>query len=173
MVVDDSGGGAAMQMRADHLDKIRQDVLGKWTGLQGAVSEKKKDLLQQLRYHKLIKEQDELIIWITDKLQIANDECYKDSSNLKGKQRKHQELLDEMKIKEGSVLATEKEGKEYVGEELKNSSVVEEKSERMRTLWDELVAAMEKRGRLIEVRSWEISADCLFVGLYGTNRSQP
>ena len=66
---------------------------------QDAVSDKKKDLLGQLHYHKLIKDINELEIWMTEMLQVAYDECYKDTSNLKGKKKQHIALLEEIEIK--------------------------------------------------------------------------
>ena len=53
----------------------------------------------QLHFHKLIKDINELEIWITEMLQIANDECYKDTSNLKGKKKQHISLLDQIDMK--------------------------------------------------------------------------
>ena len=47
-----------------------------------------------------MKDTDENIIWITEKLQIANDQCYKDTSNLKGKKKMHEALLAEIEIKQ-------------------------------------------------------------------------
>ena len=66
---------------------------------QDAVSGKKKDLMGQLHFHKLIKDINEIVIWITEMLQIANDECYKDTSKLKGKKKQHNGLLDKIEMK--------------------------------------------------------------------------
>ncbi|XP_063685310.1 spectrin alpha chain-like isoform X2 [Bolinopsis microptera] len=151
-------------LQPDALNAIRDDVLGKWGDLQDAVSGKKKDLLGQLHFHKLVKDINEIVIWITEMLQIANDECYKDTSNLKGKKKQHNTLIDQIDMKKdivkkllnedteegGTVNTCCNTGDEYVSDQNKNFEVIEGKVDELKKLWDELNSAMEKRGRLIE-----------------------
>ena len=76
---------------ADHYDtpgveQRRDEVLDRWTQLKNALLENRAKLGEAQSLQQFSRDVDEMEIWITEKLQTAMDESYKDPSNIQVKE---------------------------------------------------------------------------------------
>jgi len=72
---------------SEHYDKPgvgrrRDDVLERWRKLKGSLLENRAKLGEAQSLQQFSRDVDEMEIWITEKLQTAMDESYKDPSNI-------------------------------------------------------------------------------------------
>ena len=88
--------------------------------------------------------------WITEKLQTASDESYKDPANLKSKLQKHQAFEAELTAHEESIDAVRGTGEELIISGHFGGSDVENRVEALYIHWEELLEASANKGRKLE-----------------------
>jgi spectrin alpha len=64
------------------IDRRREEVLGRWQNLKEALLANRERLGEAQSLQQFSRDVDEMEIWITEKLQTAMDESYKDPSNI-------------------------------------------------------------------------------------------
>lgn len=64
------------------IDRRRNEVLGRWQNLKEALLANRERLGEAQSLQQFSRDVDEMEIWITEKLQTAMDESYKDPSNI-------------------------------------------------------------------------------------------
>jgi len=67
---------------ADGIRRRRDDVLERWRKLKEALLANRERLGEAQSLQQFSRDADEMEIWITEKLQTATDESYKDPSNI-------------------------------------------------------------------------------------------
>ncbi|KAL4609564.1 spectrin alpha chain, non-erythrocytic 1-like isoform X10 [Arapaima gigas] len=98
---------AALQSFADQLiggdhyaktdiAKRRDDVLDRWRLLKAQMIEKRSKLGESQTLQQFSRDVDEIEAWISEKLQTATDESYKDPTNIQSKHQKHQAFEAEL-----------------------------------------------------------------------------
>lgn len=89
--------------------------------------------------------------WITEKLQIATDESYRDPTNLQAKLQKHQAFEAEVMANRNRVDAVISEGEGLVKEDHYESEDIKKRMEEMEMSWQALLAASsEKKDKLTD-----------------------
>lgn len=78
------------------IDRKRMDVLDRWQRLKEAMIEKRSRLGESQTLQQFSRDADEVENWITEKLQTAAEETYKDPSNIQSKHQKHQAFEAEL-----------------------------------------------------------------------------
>uniref|UniRef100_A0A665WFX0 Spectrin alpha chain, non-erythrocytic 1 n=1 Tax=Echeneis naucrates TaxID=173247 RepID=A0A665WFX0_ECHNA len=86
---------------ADHyakpeIFKRRDEVLGRWRRLKTQMIEKRSKLGESQTLQQFSRDVDEIEAWISEKLQTATDESYKDPTNIQSKHQKHQAFEAEL-----------------------------------------------------------------------------
>ncbi|KAK0146701.1 Spectrin alpha chain, non-erythrocytic 1 [Merluccius polli] len=86
---------------ADHYAKPeifnrRNDVLDRWLRLKTQMIEKRSKLGESQTLQQFSRDVDEIEAWISEKLQTATDESYKDPTNIQSKHQKHQAFEAEL-----------------------------------------------------------------------------
>ncbi|XP_035684923.1 spectrin alpha chain, non-erythrocytic 1-like isoform X29 [Branchiostoma floridae] len=86
---------------ADHYDAPaitdrRDEVLDRWRSLKAALIEKRSKLGESQSLQQFSRDADEIEAWISEKLQTATDESYKDPANIQSKHQKHQAFEAEL-----------------------------------------------------------------------------
>lgn len=66
----------------DDIQERRQQVLKRYAEFKVATQSRRKRLEDAKRLFQFKRDADEVVVWINDKLQIASDESFKDTSNL-------------------------------------------------------------------------------------------
>lgn len=86
---------------SDHYDKDgikekREQVLDRWQKLKLALIEKRSKLGEHQSLQQFSRDGDEIEAWISEKLQAATDETYKEPANIQSKHQKHQAFEAEL-----------------------------------------------------------------------------
>nr|XP_015222659.1 PREDICTED: spectrin alpha chain, non-erythrocytic 1 isoform X3 [Lepisosteus oculatus] len=86
---------------ADHYAKQdisnrRNEVLDRWRHLKAQMIEKRSKLGESQTLQQFSRDVDEIEAWISEKLQTATDESYKDPTNIQSKHQKHQAFEAEL-----------------------------------------------------------------------------
>src|SRR6201999_1473488 len=68
----------------------KDQVLNRWQHLKEALIEKRSKLGESQTLQQFSRDADEIENWISEKLQMAMDESYKDPANIQSKHQKHQ-----------------------------------------------------------------------------------
>lgn len=80
----------------DQIDAKRNQVLDRWNLLKDALIEKRSKLGDSQTLQQFSRDADEIEKWISEKLQMALDESYKDPANIQSKHQKHQAFEAEL-----------------------------------------------------------------------------
>ncbi|KAI2810973.1 Spectrin alpha chain, non-erythrocytic 1 [Blomia tropicalis] len=80
----------------DMIEDKRDQVLGRWNLLKEALIEKRSKLGDSQTLQQFSRDADEVEKWITEKLQMAMEESYKDPTNIQSKHQKHQAFEAEL-----------------------------------------------------------------------------
>ncbi|XP_048876599.1 spectrin alpha chain, non-erythrocytic 1-like isoform X2 [Brienomyrus brachyistius] len=86
---------------ADHyakpeISRRRDSVLDRWLRLKAQMIEKRSKLGESQTLQQFSRDVDEIEAWISEKLQTAMDESYKDPTNIQSKHQKHQAFEAEL-----------------------------------------------------------------------------
>ena len=68
----------------------KQEVLSRWQDLKEALIEKRSKLGESQTLQQFSRDADEIENWMLEKLQLAEEESYKDPANIQSKHQKHQ-----------------------------------------------------------------------------------
>lgn len=79
----------------DIVDK-KEDVLARWQKLKEALIEKRSKLGESQTLQQFSRDADEIENWMLEKLQLAEEENYKDPANIQSKHQKHQAFEAEL-----------------------------------------------------------------------------
>lgn len=90
---------------------------------------------------------DDLRSWVSDKTKIANDESYRDLSNLERKLQKHEAFERELKANEGQLRAINKAGLGFVNDNNYRSKDADKMLKDLNTEWENLVKVSRNKGR--------------------------
>uniref|UniRef100_A0A8C0MG11 Spectrin alpha chain, non-erythrocytic 1 n=1 Tax=Canis lupus familiaris TaxID=9615 RepID=A0A8C0MG11_CANLF len=74
----------------------RNEVLDRWRRLKAQMIEKRSKLGESQTLQQFSRDVDEIEAWISEKLQTASDESYKDPTNIQSKHQKHQAFEAEL-----------------------------------------------------------------------------
>ncbi|MGH0170969.1 UNVERIFIED_CONTAM: hypothetical protein FKN15_070126 [Acipenser sinensis] len=74
----------------------RNEVLDRWRRLKAQMIEKRSKLGESQTLQQFSRDVDEIEAWISEKLQTATDESYKDPTNIQSKHQKHQAFEAEL-----------------------------------------------------------------------------
>jgi len=74
----------------------KQEVLSRWQDLKEALIEKRSKLGESQTLQQFSRDADEIENWMLEKLQLAEEESYKDPANIQSKHQKHQAFEAEL-----------------------------------------------------------------------------
>jgi spectrin alpha len=124
----------------------RDQVLGRYAAFKDATKQRRQRLEDARRYMYFKRDADELESWITEKLQTASDESYRDPTNLQAKIQKHQAFEAEIAAHANSLDALDKSGAEMIDDNHFASEIIKERLEELHRLWDLLLKRLREKG---------------------------
>merc|ERR1719411_1504995 len=80
----------------DDINQKKKDVLERWEKLKEALIEKRAQLGESQTLQQFSRDADEIETWMLEKLQLAQEENYKDQANIQSKHQKHQAFEAEL-----------------------------------------------------------------------------
>merc|ERR1719445_2621947 len=78
------------------INQKKKDVLERWEKLKEALIEKRAQLGESQTLQQFSRDADEIETWMLEKLQLAQEENYKDQANIQSKHQKHQAFEAEL-----------------------------------------------------------------------------
>ena len=75
---------------------LKNKTKNRWSNLKEALLDNRSKLGEVQSLQQFSRDADEMEIWITEKLQMATDESYKDPANIQSKHQKHQAFEAEL-----------------------------------------------------------------------------
>ena len=88
--------------------------------------------------------------WITEKLQTASDDSYKDPRNLESKLKKHDGFRAEVTAHEDAINDVKTNGEALISTEHYARVDIAQRLERLCSRWEELLQASRKKGQKLE-----------------------
>ena len=92
----------------------RKNVLSRYDAFRDGTQAKRSKLEDSRRFQYFKRDADELESWINEKLQTAQDESYKDPTNLQAKIQKHQAFEAEVAAHANAIVELEDSGNEMI-----------------------------------------------------------
>merc|ERR1719232_1838767 len=87
---------ASEHYAASDIDQKKKEVLARWEKLKEALIEKRAQLGESQTLQQFSRDADEIETWMLEKLQLAQEENYKDPANIQSKHQKHQAFEAEL-----------------------------------------------------------------------------
>ncbi|XP_049531966.1 spectrin beta chain, non-erythrocytic 1 isoform X2 [Anopheles darlingi] len=136
---------------ADVIKQRLYGVINRKDKLLASAAARKQKLQESLQLQQFLRALYEVEKWITQKMQIALDENYREPSNLQSKIQKHAAFDAELCANSGRVTAIIEEGESLINAEHYASGVVQEQLDILESDWHKLrEASREKKERLAE-----------------------
>uniref|UniRef100_H2Y068 Uncharacterized protein n=1 Tax=Ciona intestinalis TaxID=7719 RepID=H2Y068_CIOIN len=131
---------------ADDVARRREQVLSQYKAFKDAMIAKRLELKEALRFQHFLRDTGELERWMNDRMQIAVDESWKDTTNLEIRLQKHTTLEAEVNANKGSLDKLDSEGQDMIEQKFSASDIIEARLIELHNLWDKLLKALEFRG---------------------------
>ncbi|XP_030248101.1 spectrin beta chain, non-erythrocytic 5 [Sparus aurata] len=103
-------------------------------------------LLASKTYQEFQRDSDELLLWMEEKFKVAEDESYRDPTNILRKLKRHEAAEREMQANQVWLDRLVQLGQEMLAEEHYNSKSIERKSTQLSGRWRKLQDKMADRG---------------------------
>ncbi len=81
----------------DDIDSKKKEVLSRWEELKEALIQKRSKLGESQTLQQFSRDADEIENWMLEKMQLAEEENYKDPANIQSKHQKHQAFEAELR----------------------------------------------------------------------------
>ncbi|XP_035529504.1 spectrin beta chain, non-erythrocytic 5 [Morone saxatilis] len=103
-------------------------------------------LLASKKYQEFQRDADELLLWMEEKFKVAEDESYRDPTNILRKLKRHEAAEKEMQANQVWLERLVQLGQEMLDEEHYNSQSIRRKSTQLSSRWRRLQDKMADRG---------------------------
>ncbi|KAA0711222.1 Spectrin beta chain, non-erythrocytic 5 [Triplophysa tibetana] len=123
--------------------KVIQD---RFRRLEESCKLRRLDLLASKMHQEYLRDVDEMMLWIEEKFQIAEDESYRDPTNILRKLKKHEAAEKEMQANQVHIDKLIETGEEMLTEDRYNGQSIQKKTGDIRKRWTELQRKMAERG---------------------------
>ncbi|CAI5455840.1 unnamed protein product [Caenorhabditis angaria] len=131
---------------SEDIQNRRQEVLGHYTQFKD-FSKTKRDRLEEARQFQYFKrDADELEVWILEKLQTAQEESFKDPTNLQAKIQKHEAFEAEVQAHAKTIANLDKTGNSMIQHNHFASDIIKKRLEELHALWDKLFFKLKDKG---------------------------
>ncbi|KAF7704200.1 hypothetical protein HF521_021272 [Silurus meridionalis] len=104
------------------------------------------ELLVSKKFQEFCRDAEELLIWMEEKFTIAEDESYRDPTNILHKLKRHEAAEKEMQANQIRLDRLIEAGEEMLSEDHYNSQSIRRKARQVHSRWNELQRKMAERG---------------------------
>ncbi|KAL0969732.1 hypothetical protein UPYG_G00231540 [Umbra pygmaea] len=116
------------------------------TKLGESCKQRKAHLLDSYKYQEFQRDAEEMLLWMEEKFKIAEDESYRDPTNILRKLKRHEAAEKEMQANQVWLERLTKSGEEMLSEEHCQSQSIRRKSTQVSSRWIRLQRKMAERG---------------------------
>ncbi|CAJ0583549.1 unnamed protein product, partial [Mesorhabditis spiculigera] len=131
---------------ADDIQHRRSEVLSHYSQFK-EYSKVKRDRLEEARQYQYFKrDADELEVWILEKLQTAQEESFRDPTNLQAKIQKHEAFKAEVQAHSKTIVTLDKTGTDMIKHGHFASNEIRKRLDELHALWDKLQWHLQQKG---------------------------
>ena len=124
---------------AEDIQARREQVLNRYEVFKDATKRRRKMLEDARQFQCFRRDADEMKNWILEKIKVASDESYKDTTNLQTKIQKHQAFEAEVLAHRNAVDELDINGKKMVSEGHYATDVITDRLREIEELWNLLM----------------------------------
>ncbi|XP_061843662.1 spectrin beta chain, non-erythrocytic 5 [Nerophis lumbriciformis] len=114
--------------------------------LKESISERRSRLLASKKYQEFHRDADELLLWMEEKIKLAEDESYREPANILSKLKRHEAAEREMQAHQVWLERLVQLGRDMPADERDNSASIGRKSTQLSSRWKRLQDKMADRG---------------------------
>ncbi|XP_048733527.1 spectrin alpha chain, non-erythrocytic 1-like isoform X2 [Ostrea edulis] len=130
----------------DHIDKRRNEVLGRRQKIKERATDRHNALLAAQGFQEFKRDADELSDWIKEKYKTATDESYRDLANLQEKLKKHQAFEAEIKANNERLQDLNNRGDGMVKDGHYTSPEIQEILQDLNVQWSDMCEKAKDKG---------------------------
>ncbi|XP_071354370.1 spectrin beta chain, non-erythrocytic 5 [Trachinotus anak] len=131
---------------AKHIKERSRSIQKANMRLKDSSRERRSLLLASKKYQEFQRDADELLLWMEEKFKVAEDESYRDPTNILRKLKRHEAAEREMQANQVWLDRLVQLGQEMLAEEHYNSQSISRKSTQLSSRWRRLQDKMADRG---------------------------
>ncbi|XP_027134554.1 spectrin beta chain, non-erythrocytic 5 [Larimichthys crocea] len=131
---------------AKHIKERSRSIQKANKRLKESSRQRRSLLLASKKFQEFQRDSDELLLWMEEKFKVAEDESYRDPTNILRKLKKHEAAEKEMQANQVWLDKLVQLGQEMVDEEHYNSKSIKKKSSQLSSRWSRLQDKMADRG---------------------------
>ncbi|XP_056249803.1 spectrin beta chain, non-erythrocytic 5 [Seriola aureovittata] len=131
---------------AKHMKERSRSIQTANVRLKDSSTERRSLLLASKKYQEFQRDADELLLWMEEKFKVAEDESYRDPTNVLHKLKRHEAAEKEMQANQVWLDRLVQLGQEMLAEEHYNSQSISRKSTQLSSRWRRLQDKMADRG---------------------------
>ncbi|XP_062252883.1 spectrin beta chain, non-erythrocytic 5 [Platichthys flesus] len=131
---------------AEHIKERSRSIQRANRRLKDGSRQRRSLLLASNKYQEFQRDADELLLWMEEKFKVAEDESYRDPTNVLRKLKRHEAAEKEVQAHQGRLDKLVQLGEEMLAEEHYNSQSISRKTTQLSSRWRRLQDKMEDRG---------------------------
>ncbi|XP_044022541.1 spectrin beta chain, non-erythrocytic 5 isoform X2 [Siniperca chuatsi] len=131
---------------AKHIKERSRSIQTADRKLKESSRQRRSLLLASKKYQEFQRDADELLLWMEEKFKVAEDESYRDPTNILRKLKRHEAAEREMQANQVWLDRLVQLGQEMLAEEHDNSQSIRRKSTQLCSRWKRLQDKMADRG---------------------------
>ncbi|KAI4798393.1 hypothetical protein KUCAC02_022079, partial [Chaenocephalus aceratus] len=131
---------------AKHIKERSRSLQKAHRKLKESSCQRRSLLLASKKYQEFQRDADELLLWMEEKFKVAEDESYRDPTNILRKLKRHEAAEKEMQANQVWLDTLVQLGQEMLSEEHSNSQSIGRKSTQLSSRWRRLQDKMADRG---------------------------
>uniref|UniRef100_A0A3Q1IVH4 Calponin-homology (CH) domain-containing protein n=1 Tax=Anabas testudineus TaxID=64144 RepID=A0A3Q1IVH4_ANATE len=131
---------------AKHIKERSRSIQKANRRLKESSKQRRNLLLASKKYQEFQRDADELLLWMEEKFKVAEDESYRDPTNILSKLKRHEAAEREMQSNQVWLDRLVQLGQEMLAEEHYNSQSISRKSTQLSSRWRRLQEKMTDRG---------------------------
>ncbi|XP_028993920.1 spectrin beta chain, non-erythrocytic 1 isoform X2 [Betta splendens] len=131
---------------AKHIKERSRSLQKANTRLKESSRQRSSLLLASKKYQEFQRDADELLLWMEEKFKLAEEESYRDPTNILPKLKRHEAAEREMQANQVWLDRIVQHGQEMLAEDHYNSLSITRKSAQLRSRWKKLQDKMTDRG---------------------------
>lgn len=147
---------------AEDIQARREQVLQRYEQFKDAAKQRRDKLEDARAFQYFKRDADEIEAWIYEKLQTANEDSYKDTTNLQAKIQKHEAFEAEVAAHYNAITNLDDAGFKLIGDGHYNSQTIQERLDEIHRLWEELKSRLQAKNLRLQqtLRLVKFVRDC-------------
>jgi len=147
---------------AEDIQARREQVLQRYEQFKDAAKQRRDKLEDARAFQYFKRDADEIEAWIYEKLQTANEDSYKDTTNLQAKIQKHEAFEAEVAAHYNAITNLDDAGFKLIGDGHYNSQIIQERLDEIHRLWEELKSRLQAKNLRLQqtLRLVKFVRDC-------------